>query len=161
MRRLLLIRHGKSSWKFPELADHDRPLNARGERDKGPISQYLVKHESCLAKIITSTAVRAFELATSLSQAMNVSLQAREAMYTFGSGALASAIRQVDNEFKEIAVVGHNPAITELANHLTKAGITNVPTSGIVAITCSISTWSELSAADCELDYFVTPKMLK
>ncbi|MFV0438327.1 MAG: SixA phosphatase family protein [Desulfopila sp.] len=33
MKRLYLIRHGKSSWSDAALADLDRPLNARGRRD--------------------------------------------------------------------------------------------------------------------------------
>jgi phosphohistidine phosphatase len=32
MRRLLLLRHAKSSWDEPALADHDRPLAPRGRR---------------------------------------------------------------------------------------------------------------------------------
>jgi phosphohistidine phosphatase len=33
MKTLYLIRHAKSSWDDPTLADHDRPLNERGKRD--------------------------------------------------------------------------------------------------------------------------------
>ncbi|MCH5374620.1 MAG: histidine phosphatase family protein, partial [Planctomycetes bacterium] len=33
MKTLLILRHAKSSWGDPSLADHDRPLNARGKRD--------------------------------------------------------------------------------------------------------------------------------
>ncbi|MEM9441709.1 MAG: histidine phosphatase family protein, partial [Pseudomonadota bacterium] len=29
MRRLLLLRHAKSSWNRPDLDDAERPLNAR------------------------------------------------------------------------------------------------------------------------------------
>ena len=32
-RKLIVMRHAKSSWNNPELADHDRPLNKRGKRD--------------------------------------------------------------------------------------------------------------------------------
>lgn len=160
MRRLLLIRHAKSSWKFPDLDDHDRPLNARGERDKAVMTQYLLDHELALSTIYSSTAVRALALASVLSQVLNIPLQTNQALYTFGSGSLAAAIRQLEDSFQNIAVVAHNPAITELVNHLTKAGIANVPTSAIVAIKCASAHWSELSAIDCELEYFISPKML-
>jgi len=33
MKSLLILRHAKSSWKHPELTDHDRPLSKRGKRD--------------------------------------------------------------------------------------------------------------------------------
>jgi hypothetical protein len=31
-RHLLLLRHAKSSWEEPSLADHDRPLAPRGRK---------------------------------------------------------------------------------------------------------------------------------
>jgi len=31
MRRLLLLRHAKSSWAEPGASDHTRPLNRRGQ----------------------------------------------------------------------------------------------------------------------------------
>ena len=33
MKTLLIMRHAKSSWDDSGVADHDRPLTARGERD--------------------------------------------------------------------------------------------------------------------------------
>jgi len=47
MKSLLILRHAKSSWKHPELTDHDRPLNKLGKRDAprmGKIlrSEYLI-----------------------------------------------------------------------------------------------------------------------
>ena len=32
-RQLLLMRHAKSSWNNANMTDHERPLNARGQRD--------------------------------------------------------------------------------------------------------------------------------
>src|SRR5687768_4302315 len=37
MKRLLLLRHAKSSCQHRSLADHDRPLNKRGEKRAGRI----------------------------------------------------------------------------------------------------------------------------
>ena len=35
MKRLILMRHAKSSWKDSALSDHERPLNKRG-REASP-----------------------------------------------------------------------------------------------------------------------------
>ena len=40
-RRLIVMRHAKSSWKDTHLEDHDRPLNKRGLRDAPRISEEL------------------------------------------------------------------------------------------------------------------------
>jgi len=160
MKTLLLIRHAKSSWKFPELDDHDRPLNARGERDRWRMAEYLSQYDPSLEQIHTSTAKRAKSLADTIGDVLKIPVMPHQALYTFGAGALASFVRQLPNELDRVAVVGHNPAITEYVNHLTRAGLANVPTSGIAAIQCDLERWSELTPSVCTLDYFVAPKLI-
>ncbi len=43
MKSLLILRHAKSSWKHPELTDHDRPLNKRGKRDAPRMGRNIAK----------------------------------------------------------------------------------------------------------------------
>jgi phosphohistidine phosphatase len=160
MKKLLLIRHAKSSWKYPELEDHDRPLNKRGERDCIRMAEYLSQRGEKLDAIYSSSAVRALTLAQTMGDTLNVPVTSRQALYTFGVGALASVIRQFPSTLYKVAVVGHNPAITELANHLTKANIDNVPTSGIATIECNIERWSELTPESSRLISFMAPKLL-
>jgi len=59
MKTLLILRHAKSSWKHPELSDHDRPLNKRGKRDAPIIGKLLRKKGLVPDVIFSSTAVRA------------------------------------------------------------------------------------------------------
>ena len=59
MKTLLLIRHAKSDWTFPGLADIDRPLNERGYRDAPLVADELIKTKHIPDLIITSPAVRA------------------------------------------------------------------------------------------------------
>src|SRR6266487_3043470 len=41
VRTIILLRHGKSSWSDPTLADIDRPLARRGERASSRIAKYM------------------------------------------------------------------------------------------------------------------------
>ena len=41
MKRLILIRHSKSSWKDLSLTDFNRPLNGRGKFDGPLMADYL------------------------------------------------------------------------------------------------------------------------
>ena len=41
MKTLAVLRHAKSSWKQPELSDHDRPLNKRGRRDGPRVGRFV------------------------------------------------------------------------------------------------------------------------
>ena len=53
MKSLLILRHAKSSWKHPELNDHDRPLNQRGKRD-APRMGELLQNEHLVPELIIS-----------------------------------------------------------------------------------------------------------
>ena len=63
MKTLLLMRHGKSSWKNPELPDHDRPLAKTGLRDAHRMGELIERRELIPQQILASSAVRAAETA--------------------------------------------------------------------------------------------------
>ena len=101
MKTLLILRHAKSSWKHPELSDHDRPLNKRGRHD-APLIGHLLKEKGLVPDlIISSTAVRAKDTALVVGASPDVYIQ---------------AISDVagDNNYSTLLVVGHNPGLEEL-----------------------------------------------
>jgi len=69
MKTLLLLRHAKSSWKHPELADHDRPLNKRGKRTAPRVSALLQDEDLIPDLILCSPAVRAHTTARLVAKA--------------------------------------------------------------------------------------------
>jgi len=71
MRTLYLMRHAKSSWDYPELSDHDRPLNARGRRDAPLMGRQLLSRDVSLDLILSSTAARALTTATPVARELN------------------------------------------------------------------------------------------
>ena len=48
-------------------------------------------------------------------------------------------------------VVGHNPGLTELANHLIPRVVTNLPTCGLVSVTIDTDTWNLPATAEVKL----------
>lgn len=161
MKKILLIRHAKSSWADPDIDDHERPLNSRGERDSFTMARYLADRDEGLDVIYSSTATRALEFAHTLSELCNISLMPDLSFYTFDVDELHEILRSLPDEASRVAVVAHNPAITQLVNRLCASDISNVPTAGIASIDCQIDEWRDLSQANCELDYFTSPKMLR
>ena len=159
MRKLLLIRHAKSSHKYPHLKDHDRPLNKHGERDRFAIGQWLAQKEKSLQIIISSTAVRSASLAETLGQYTKVPIKLSRDLYTFDECELFEAIKHIPGKYQNIAVIAHNPAVTEVVNYLG-GDIANLPTSGIAAFECKLQSWQELSLKKCQLNYFVAPKLI-
>lgn len=160
MKKLLLIRHAKSSWKFSELDDHERPLNKRGERDRIAMARYLADIDVDVDVIYSSTATRALDLAQTISEFTNIMLVPDLSFYTFDADQLLQIIQSLPDEAHSVAVVGHNPAITQTVNSLTGAELSNVPTSGVATISCNIEVWSELETGAGELLSFIAPKLL-
>ena len=39
------MRHAKSSWKYPDLSDHERPLKKRGRKASVKIAKELIRLE--------------------------------------------------------------------------------------------------------------------
>jgi len=144
MKRLLLVRHAKSSWKHSSLPDHERPLNRRGERNRWQLGAYLREHPAPLQRIDCSTAVRARLTAEAI--AAQTPLREAAALYTFARDALIDYLRNLDNSLTCIALVGHNPALTELANWLecSPTGIDNLPTASLIEFELSIGHWAQV-----------------
>ena len=70
MKRLLVLRHAKSSWADTSLDDWQRPLNDRGRRDAPRVGTWLRDRSLVPDLIVTSDAIRARETAAAVSTAV-------------------------------------------------------------------------------------------
>ena len=160
MKKLLLIRHAKSSWTDDELDDHERVLNARGERDSFTMARFLADTDEGLDVIFSSTATRALEFAHVISEFTDVTLVPDLSFYTFDEDELMEIIRSLPDAANRVAIVAHNPAIHRVSERLCEAEIEKMPTASIASFQCFIETWKDINQSNCELNYFQTPKRL-
>ena len=145
MKTLLILRHAKSSWKKPGLADHDRPLNKRGVRDAPRMGQ-LVEQEGLVPDlIITSTAQRARVTAEVVAENSGYEgeIQLERRFYMGYPEAYLEVLRQVPDEVGTVMVVGHNPALEELLEELVMEP-ERLPTAALARIDLPIRSWQEL-----------------
>lgn len=162
MKTLYLVRHAKSSWKFPELADFDRPLNRRGKRNAPEIGKRLRRAGVCPQLILSSPAQRTRKTARALAKAMNYSSDIRyeDVLYDASPEELISTVQSVPDAVTTLLLVGHNPELTELVNQLTSHAIDNVVTAGVVSITFSVDRWSEVIPGAGQFKEYDYPKRL-
>lgn len=164
VKTLSLIRHAKSSWKYAQLDDRDRPLNNRGVRDAALMGMVLSQRGHSPSLIISSPALRALRTAEALAAAIgypeaNLRLDSR--IYHAGAAQLLDLARQFDDALDWVACVGHNPGLTELVGLLVEDGPDNVPTGAVVDIRFNTQRWQEIDAA-CVTDFVLdTPKLHK
>ena len=121
MKLVLLLRHAKSSWKHPDLGDHDRPLNKRGKGD-APLMGRLLKREDLVPDIIiSSTSLRARATAEAVAKASSFDgeIVLNKSLYAAGPEAYLHVIHALSNEYVRVLIVGHNPGLEELVELLT------------------------------------------
>ncbi len=136
MKTLVLIRHAKSSWKDLSLDDFDRPLNKRGNRNAPVMAHYLQKQNIKLEKIFSSSAKRAKQTAKVFSEVLNVEAEFIDELYESSVEELRVFINKNLQQYNSIAIVSHNPELTEFCNSICDQYIENIPTAGCVVLEC-------------------------
>ena len=161
MKTLYLVRHAKSSWSKPQLADFDRGLSKRGKRDAPLMGGRLAEHGVCPDLILASPAKRAKKTAKIIAKAIGYpqkNIVFERDIYSTSVKGLLRLLQKESNNNSFIFLVGHNHTITEFAELLTGCRLDNLPTCGIVAITFPVSRWGNVKFGVGKLDFFDYPK---
>ncbi len=163
MKTLYLVRHAKSSWDNPELADFDRPLNDRGKRDAPRMGKKLREREIHPNLIISSPAKRAMSTGKRIAEALGFpqkNIKTDQGLYHANAEELLSIVQKLPDTCERIVLIGHNPGLTDFANDLTRdqAVITNVPTCGVVAYEFDVNSWQQVDFGKGRFLFFDYPK---
>jgi len=145
MKTLLILRHAKSSWKEEDLSDHERPLNKRGRHDAPKVGRLLKEKKLTPQLIISSDAKRARETVERMTEACGYKTEIRfsTALYAAGPDAYIKLLKERDDAYAVVMVVGHNPGLEELLERLT--GEEQIlPTASLAKIGLPIASWYEL-----------------
>ncbi|MBD3942488.1 histidine phosphatase family protein [Microbacterium sp. NEAU-LLC] len=156
MIRLALVRHAKSDWGDPDLADHDRPLNDRGMRDAPVMAARLAASGFRPDVILTSTALRARTTAEAFAAELGVAVSRDPALYGAPAATLLAAAAAAG--MPSIMVVAHDPGMTVLAGRLSGDGIAHMPTCAVATFTWQEDDWDVATALDPDDWTFDTPR---
>ena len=146
MKTLLLLRHAKSSWDDPALADHDRPLKPRGIKAARRIGRLLHQQGLHPEVILCSTAIRAREtLRLVLEEAgFQPPVAYSERLFHCPPSEFAFTLQQVDAAVTTVLLVGHNPGLDDFLWQLTDQPET-LPTAALARLELDLSDWSEFN----------------
>ena len=159
MKTIYVLRHAKSSWENSDLADFDRPLNARGEAAAPFIGEVMKKNGLSPQLIITSPAVRARETARLAKDAAGLSceLTFNERIYEASPQTLKQVVASIDDEFESAMIVGHNPGMEGFVRLLTGRSEA-MPTATLAVIDLDITAWEKIAGASGKLRRIIRPK---
>ena len=146
MKTLLLMRHAKSSWKETDLADHERPLNKRGQKDAPRMGSIVADHELVPQRLLSSTAVRARQTAEAVAETAGFrgEVDYLDKLYLAEAEEYIAALRELPDTTERVMVIGHNPGLETLLQILS-GRIESLPTAVIAHLVLPIQRWSELT----------------
>jgi phosphohistidine phosphatase len=163
-RTLLLLRHAKSDYPTG-VADHERPLAARGKREAALAGDWLRAHMPAVDAVLCSTATRTRE--TLARTRIDAPVSYVDRLYDATPDAVIEEINGVDREVETLLVIGHEPTMSSVALGLaTPEGSnksaaeqisTKFPTSAI-AVLRTAEPWSEVTLSSAALVTFHVPR---
>lgn len=166
MKTILLMRHAKSDWDDPGLADFDRPLAPRGQEDAPRMGRALAKIGRLPDRIVSSPARRARDTAGLLAHAAEwegeIAFEA--GLYSASGEAWLRILRGLSDEADSALLVAHSPGCEEAAALLLGSEAPHpvrFPTAALLCAEASVDRWSRLAPASATLRWFLTPKVLK
>ncbi len=162
MLQLTLIRHAKSSWKDTTLTDFERPLNKRG-RHNAPLMGRVIRHNGLsFDRMLSSPAERAITTARLIAAELGYpeqQIETLDELYDASAGQLLHSVQSVDDRWRSVALVAHNPGLTQLCNDLSDAGIDNLPTCAVAVIEFELDSWQAVHPDSGRLTRFDYPRM--
>lgn len=162
MKKLILVRHGKSSWDTND-PDDKRPLKKRAYKDADLVIKAFKHHfKSEAFTMWSSYAVRALTTAKIFKEGLEISddnFEIKNELYTFNGSELLEVISNCNDSIVELMVFGHNPGLTGVANRLGDRRFDNIPTTGLVEIEFKTDSWKNLK--DGKTILYLFPKNLR
>ncbi|MGI9509252.1 MAG: SixA phosphatase family protein, partial [Geminicoccaceae bacterium] len=175
MRRLLLLRHAKSSWDQRDQEDVQRPLAPRGRQAAPLIGRHLGGQGLVPDLVLCSTAERARQTLALVraewdrADGEGAAVEMRASLYLAPPGEMLAALRRLDDATESVMIIGHNPGMALLAGQLALKGdprglktmAVKFPTAALAVIDFDVDAWRSIAPGRGRLQSFVRPKDLR
>lgn len=170
-KRLILLRHAKSAWDNPSLADFDRPLSQRGRKAAPLMGDYLARTGMVPSLVLASSAKRALETLDLVIAGWPSlpTVRKMKSLYRATPREMLRRIQAAGRGPDRLMVIGHNPGIADLTNWLCAQGnpeqragpSRKFPTGTIAVLEFDVEDWGEVDGETGRLVDFTTPKQVE
>lgn len=146
-RRLIVMRHAKSSWSDSSMSDHERPLNERGKREAPEVARRLAELEWLPQVVLSSDAQRTRETWKRMKSVLEEAdctprVHKLAELYHAGMDEAADALAEVDDEIQSVLLLGHNPGWEDVVAYLSGTPVT-MTTANAVLLEGDGETWQD------------------
>ena len=171
MKRLILLRHAKSSWNDPVERDFDRPLNDKGKRAAETMGQHMRENAISADTIIASPAARVKETLDSVATGYGSYMEPQwdRRAYLASNMTLLDIVHEVDDGANALMLAGHNSGLEDLVLLLVpdtrgdkaRAAVEEkFPTCSLAEMEFDVENWADIAASSGKLLRFVRPRDL-
>lgn len=145
MKTVLILRHAKSSWSNPGLADIDRPLNKRGKKDAPQMGVLIDEQDIVPDLILCSPARRARKTAQAVSEYSSYEgkIETIPDFYPGDPDSFIDTFMTLPEEYQTVMVVAHNPGLEGLL-YVLAGESARMPTSALAQVELPIETWQDI-----------------
>ena len=151
VKRLVLLRHAKSSWDDPTLADRDRPLNRRGRRSAKAVGKWLTG----------LGIVRTLETHKRLK--IGGELRVLPELYHADADTMMAAMQQAAGT--TVMMIAHNPGVADFARRIVATPpphgrFGDFPTAATLIVEIPMVDWEAGHFGSSRVVNFITPREL-
>jgi phosphohistidine phosphatase len=117
LKTLYLLRHAKSSWDEPRLADHERPLAPRGRKAARRMGVHFRHAKIHPDLVLCSSATRAVQTYEAIGKGFDkpLAVSVEDDLYGASDTDLVVRLNDVAATAASVLVIGHNPGLQDLA----------------------------------------------
>ncbi len=170
MKKLYLLRHSKTEPAEGNSGDFDRKLTERGISDAEKMAVYMRDKGYVPDIAIASPAARTRQTLEFLAEKAVFSCLFRlpQKLYLASSGQILAEIVRLEDTFKSVLVVGHNPGLHDTAMRIAENAesplfdelTTKFPTTSLAVFEFPFDSWKNVEPYSGELVEFTFPKKL-
>lgn len=168
VRTIILLRHAKSSWSDPTLADIDRPLAPRGERASRSIAEYIRRKKIHPDLVLCSPSLRTRQTLGAIEPSLGKrsTVEVVPALYAASETELLEQLQALPHSIGSVMLIGHNPGLHDLARVLASRGADlrqleeKFPTGALATLVADNDSWAGLGLGSATLVDYVVPKQL-
>lgn len=164
MKTLILMRHGKSSWKEPSSGDKDRPLSDRGHRSAHALGAWLQENGYAPDTALVSTATRTRQTWDGMADHFpKATAHFLDEMYLASDRKLLDCLKR--HGAGTVLMIAHNPGIAQFAHDLAAAmpmhaRFTDYPTGATTVLKFDVDAWGDVTAGSGTVEAFTVPRDL-
>ena len=134
MKTLYIARHADALIPHLMQSDIDRPLSHHGQSQAAVIAAYLLRRDVHPDRILSSPALRTITTAKIYHERLDSTLQADDRIYEASTNTLLYLVQEAWESNHTLMIVGHNPGISELIQHLSDTPTPYLPPAGVVGL---------------------------